>query len=105
MPHLAEVTEVTVEVLSETAFSPGLYQDNQKVRLLMEGLFAHFFSPYRPSYHPEDARWFMELANDQLQWQVTDLSRSVIVRSYSEALDQESESRERTIATEVVWGL
>ncbi len=82
-------------------FSPSLHRDNQNVRLLMEGLFAHFFSSHRPSYHPEDARWFMELANDQMQWMVSDSNRSVIVRSLSQALDQETMSYTRTIDTEV----
>ena len=34
----------------------------------MEGLFAHFFSPYRCGYHTEDVLWFLEYANKQKQW-------------------------------------
>ena len=34
----------------------------------MEGLFAHFFSPYRRGYHAEDVQWFLELANKQEHW-------------------------------------
>ena len=34
----------------------------------MEGLFAHFFSADRRAYHPEDVRWFLELANEQVEW-------------------------------------
>lgn len=101
VPHLADVTAVAVEILCDTTFSPSLHRDNQNVRLLMEGLFEHFFSSYRPSYHPEDAHWFMELANDQTQWLVTDVSRSVIARSFSEALDQEAVTPSRSVETEV----
>ena len=34
----------------------------------MEGLFAHFFSAERRSYHSEDIHWFLELANAQDEW-------------------------------------
>lgn len=37
-------------------------------RLLMEGLLAHFFSPYQCVYHTEDVQWFLELANEQKHW-------------------------------------
>lgn len=34
----------------------------------MEGLFAHFFSAERRGYHSEDVHWFLELANEQVEW-------------------------------------
>ena len=94
-PHLADVATVAVEVLSASAFSPSLHRDNQSVRLLMEGLFAHFFSPHRPRYHPEDTQWFMELANEQVHWQVGSLEKSILMGSFSEDLVQTYERSER----------
>ena len=38
------------------------------IRLVIEGLLAHFFPPDRSSYSLEDALWFLELANQQTQW-------------------------------------
>ena len=42
--------------------------DNCLVMLFMEGLFAHFFSPYRRDYHTKDVQYFLKLANEQKQW-------------------------------------
>ena len=67
-PRLSNVTNVAVEVLTSYSFTPNLHRDNQGVRRLMEGLFAHFFSADRRGYHPEDVRWFLELANEQDEW-------------------------------------
>ena len=39
----------------------------------MEGLFAHFFSPYRRGYHTKDVQWFLELANKQEHWKTNPL--------------------------------
>ena len=64
-----------MEILSTTSFSPVLHRDNDTVRILLEGLFAHFFSAERQSYHPNDVRWFMELANEQQQWCTKDLEK------------------------------
>ena len=44
----------------------------------MEGLFSHFFSPHRPGYHQEDVEWFLELANQQDDWCVPNVSEDVI---------------------------
>ena len=49
-----------------------------QIRLLMEGLFSHFFSADRPGYHEEDAKWFLELANQQDDWRVPHVSDIVI---------------------------
>ena len=67
-PRLSNVTNVAVEVLTSSCFTPSLHRDNQGVRRLMEGLFAHFFSADRQGYHPEDIDWFLELANEQHEW-------------------------------------
>ena len=85
-PRLAEVTSVVVEIISETSFSPSLHRDSRSVRLLMEGLFAHFFSPYRRGYDTEDVQWFLALANEQEQWGANPLERSVVVSSLSDDL-------------------
>ena len=67
-PRLSDVTNVAVEVLTANSFTPSLHRDNQGVRRLMEGLFAHFFSADRRGYHTEDIHWFLELANEQEDW-------------------------------------
>ena len=57
------MVSVAVEVISET---------NSKIwsiQFLLEGFFAHFFSPYRRCYHMKDVQWFLELANKQEQWE------------------------------------
>ena len=36
--------------------------------MIIEGLFAHFFSPERQSHHRGDIQWFLELANEQKEW-------------------------------------
>ena len=46
--------------------------------MLLEGLFAHFFSSHRPGYHKEDMEWFLELANQQEDWCVPILVEGVI---------------------------
>ena len=71
-PRLIEV----VDIISETSFSPSLHHDSRSVQLLMEGLFAHFFSPYRRGYHTEDIQWFLELANKQEHWGVKRLEHA-----------------------------
>lgn len=49
-----------------------------QIRLLMEGLFSHFFSVDRQGYHEEDRRWFLELANQQDDWCVPHVSDVII---------------------------
>lgn len=61
-PHLPEVVSAAVKVIQET--SSNVYS----IRFLVEGFFAHFFSPYRRGYHTEDIQWFLEFANKQEQW-------------------------------------
>lgn len=43
---------------------------NQKnevyLQMLIEGLFAHFFSTHRTSYHTLDCKWLLELINQNL---------------------------------------
>ena len=48
----------------------------RSVRLLVEGLFAHFFSPYRWGYNTEDIQWFLELANKQENWRANPLEHA-----------------------------
>ena len=44
----------------------------------MEGLFAHFFSADRPGYHEEDREWFLQLANQQDDWCVPNVSDQIV---------------------------
>jgi hypothetical protein len=48
-----------------------------QIRLLVEGLFSHFFSIHRPSYRQEDRQWFLELVNFQQDWCHPNMSRMV----------------------------
>ncbi len=70
-PRLPAVVQVPLEVTSPTGMSlslnikPGRHDSP---RVLLEGLFDHFFSSERALYHPEDEKWFLELANCQKEW-------------------------------------
>ncbi len=67
-PRLRAVVHVPLEVTSPT----GMYVTsrlNVASRVLLEGLFAHFFSAERGHYHSDDIRWFLELANCQKEWE------------------------------------
>ena len=48
--------------------SDFINRGNTAITLVVEGLLAHFFSPDRSSYSPKDVLWFLELANQQIQW-------------------------------------
>ena len=93
-PRLEEVTSVAVEVVCETNFSPSVHRDSNTGRLLMEGLFAHFFSPHRLEYHVDDCRWFLELANRQHHWQPGFLEQSVVVGGLEDDLVKELEQKQ-----------
>lgn len=49
-----------------------------QVRHIIEGLLAHFFSLHQTSYHPEDIRWLLEMANLQTHWQATYLMSEIV---------------------------
>ena len=69
LPHLkAGNSDMVVEIISETSFSPSLHCGSRSVRLLMEGLFAHFFSPYWWGYDTDDVQWFLELEIQPEGW-------------------------------------
>ena len=59
---------MTVKLVSSLDFNASLHRCNPTVRLVMEGLLAHFFPPDRPQYYTQDILWFLKLANDQEQW-------------------------------------
>ena len=56
------MVSVAVKVISATN------SKTYSIRFLLEGFFAHFFSPYRRDYLMKDVQWFLELANKQEQW-------------------------------------
>ena len=65
-----------MEVILETSCIPSLHDyDNhsRSVQLLIEGLFAHFFSAYRCGYNSDDVQWFLKLSNEQEQWKANPL--------------------------------
>ena len=39
-----------------------------QIKLLIDGLFSHFFSEHRPEFHQDDIKWFLEFANNQMSW-------------------------------------
>ena len=55
-----------------------------EVKLVVEGLLAHFFSADQPKYVLEDVKWFLKLLNKQGHW-------------YSEREDQETDSEEGSL--------
>ncbi len=70
-PRLRAVVHVPLEVTSPTDMSRKLNSmsgQSDASRVLLEGLFSHFFSPERRHYHSDDIRWFLELANCHLEW-------------------------------------
>ena len=56
---MEEVMSVAVEAIF------FLRPDICSVGFFMEGLFAHFFSPYRRGYQPKDVQLFLQLANNK----------------------------------------
>lgn len=62
-PRLRAVMHVAMSLKFNSA--PGR---SDASRVLLEGLFAHFFSSERGNYHSNDIRWFLELANCQKDW-------------------------------------
>ena len=82
---------MAVEVICETNVSPIVHRDSNRGRLLMEGLFAHFFSPHRPSYHANDCRWFLELANRQHHWQPGFVDQSIVASGLGDNVMKEQE--------------
>lgn len=58
---------IAVEVLSSIVVS-FTDQDKQAIRILLEGLFTHFFPPEQ-EYYLDDVVWFLKLANAQKDWQ------------------------------------
>ena len=82
VPRLKHVATVVLKVFTG---SESLRIRNQ-IEEIMEGLFAHFFSEHQSSYHVEDIRWFLEIANLQSQWQVNYLMNEVIDAEYTDDL-------------------
>lgn len=69
-PRLRDVAKVVQEELKSAS--------NARIRNVVEGLLAHFFSSHRPNYPAEDILFFLEVANLQTQWQATFLMNEVI---------------------------
>ena len=64
--RLGAVAELAVEVVENAGLNSSLPSDyNESIRIILEGLLAHFFSPERQCYNSEDIRWFLNLANSQ----------------------------------------
>lgn len=68
-PHLPEVVSTTLAVLTSSADFNNLDYSDQTT-FIMEQLLAHFFSEYRSTWHEEDVKWFLETANQQMQWKM-----------------------------------
>ena len=56
--------------------------DSDQMRHVLEGVLAHFFSIHRNSYHDEDIKLFLKLANRQTKWLATYGMDEVIDVSY-----------------------
>ncbi len=69
-PGLTKLMEIVLSHFS------CLEQCGKPVRLVVEGLLAHFFSPDRPSYVDEDVLYFLEMANVQDEGEADGLATS-----------------------------
>ena len=69
-PGLAEVVEIVMGKLFPSVDLVNYIVDRctLQVRLVVESLLAHFFSPYRLSYATTDVKWFLEFANKHNLW-------------------------------------
>ncbi len=71
-PRLSTMVQVALEVISPTGMSLSVRSTiprcSDSSRVLLEGLFDHFFSSERALYHADDVKWFLELANCQKEW-------------------------------------
>ena len=78
----------------------------------MEGLFSHFFSADRPGYHHEDREWFLQLANQQEDWCLPNVTDQVIggtpdqdlLDEFDKSIFEKERARTATLEVEVsVW--
>ena len=74
----------------ETLHSSCLTVDSQSihgVKFVLEGLFAHFFSPDKSSYHHEDILLLLKLINEQKELMFEDekggISAAMVEVSYT----------------------
>ena len=77
-PRLGDIATVILEELKNSSPSFGAGSDSAQVRHIVEGLLAHYFSLHQSSYHPEDIRWLLEMANLQTHWQATYLMSEIV---------------------------
>lgn len=82
-PRLGDVAAVVFEELTGVQPPIALTRDSHQVRHVAEGLLGHFFSEHHTSYHQDDVWWFLDIANQQSQWQATFLMNEVIEVEYS----------------------
>ena len=84
-PRLGDITRIILEELSGHASSQEVTTDPTQVRHIVEGLLSHFFSLHQTSYHRDDVRWLLEMANLQTHWQATYLMSEIVEASGSKA--------------------
>ena len=70
-PKLRDVSSGALKILTGSGVVTSLSTRSTIVRDVMEGLFAHFFSEQQPIYDEDDVHSFLEMANEQHQWQVS----------------------------------
>lgn len=63
-----------------------------QVKLVVEGLLAHFFSADQPKYVLEDVKWFLKLLNKQQRW--FSVHQGGSDSSEEDMIDSDDESRE-----------
>ena len=76
-PRLGDITKVILEELCGGS-GVGTGVESSQIRHIVEGLLAHFFSLHQTSYHPEDVRWLLNMANLQSHWQATYLMSTIV---------------------------
>lgn len=94
IPRLEEIILFLLEVLCGKTYESDLYHDSDLVHKLLDGLLAHYFSSDRPYYHSDDVRWFLQLANAQLHWQVDHLEPAAVTATAEEESVCKSQSAE-----------
>ena len=67
-----------LEELAAATSSLELARDSSQLQHVVEGLLAHFFSEHQTCYNSSDVKWFLNIVNQQTQWQATYLMNEVI---------------------------
>ena len=77
-PKLKDVFSGVLKILTDSCVLTSQTKGSSIFRGVLEGLFAHFFSEQQLVCDEDDVHWFLEIANEQHQWQVSSLLKEGI---------------------------